>query len=194
MADYNPKLTTEELQAEIWKPIPGFEHFYEVSNMGRVRGVRRNRLRSPNLTVKGYLHIALFCYGERFKPIAIHRLVAWAFIGPQKSGIVVNHLDGNPQNNRLSNLEYCTRKQDTQHAIRMGLKPIGSRHWSRLHPEWRAHGEGHGCATITDVQAKQIKQLLKAGLGPTAVARIIGCSVKVAKDISCNKTWRHVTL
>src|SRR5690349_12695799 len=106
MADYNPKLTNEELQAEIWRPIPGFEKFYDVSNCGRVRGVRRWKIRSPNLTVKGYLHITLFQYGKRFKPIGIHRLVAWAFLGPQETGIVVNHIDGNPRNNRLSNLEY----------------------------------------------------------------------------------------
>ena len=101
MADYNPKLTEQELQVEIWKPIPGFEGLYEVSNFGRVRSAYRKptfkgRIRRPNLTVKGYLSVVLYKEGKRGSPIGIHRLVAWAFLGPQPSNIVVNHLDGNP--------------------------------------------------------------------------------------------------
>ena len=197
MADYNPKLTNEELQAEIWKPIPGFEGLYEVSDFGRVRSAYRKptfkgRVRSPNLTVKGYLSVVLYKEGKRESPIGIHRLVAWAFLGPQPAKIVVNHLDGNPRNNRLSNLEYCTRKEDAQHALRTGLKPVGDRHWSRLHPELRARGEGHGMAKLSEKQAREIKHLLANGVGPTAAARRVGCSVKSAKDISAGKTWKHL--
>lgn len=197
MADYYPTFTQEEFQQEAWQAIPGFEGLYEASSLGRVRSCPRKpafkgRLRSPNLTVKGYLSVVLYREGKRYSPIGIHRLVAWTFLGPQPKNIVVNHLDGNPRNNRLSNLEYCTRKEDAQHALRTGLKPVGDRHWSKLHPELRARGEGHGMAKLTEIQAREIKHLLTQGVGPTAAARQVGCSIKSAKDISAGKTWKHL--
>jgi hypothetical protein len=118
---------------EEWRPIPGFEGKYEVSSKGRVKSVDRivertcrwgvrsfrwtGRILSP-VVHKGYLVTKL---GGDKRQLGIHRLVAWAFIGPQINGIVVNHIDGNKQNNTPENLEYVTNTENVRHAYRTGL-------------------------------------------------------------------------
>lgn len=123
---------------EIWKPIKGYEGLYEVSNLGEVRGVYkkipyrdgfRNRqgkkLKQNNM--KGYAQVKLQNKNQR-KLYLVHRLVAEAFIPNPDNLPEVNHIDGNKQNNRVDNLEWCTRKENMIHSvekhIRTDLKPV----------------------------------------------------------------------
>lgn len=111
---------------EIWKPIPGYEGFYEVSSLGRIRGVDRVIVRKSGekYHVKGailaptkrknggYLTIGLRREGSQ-KTHKIHRLVMLAFVGePPEGKYEVDHKDGDPENNRLSNLEYVSKKEN----------------------------------------------------------------------------------
>ena len=110
---------------EIWKPVPGYEGFYEVSSLGRVRSVDRVIIRkngekrtvkgtilSPTKRKDGYLTIGLRREGSH-KTHKIHRIVMLAFVGePPEGKYEVDHKDGNPENNRLSNLEYVSRKEN----------------------------------------------------------------------------------
>lgn len=113
---------------EIWKDIKGYEELYQVSNLGRVKSLSRfaynhftkERIMTPIITKKGYLQIRIRanCKAKGFK---IHRLVAEAFI-PNPNGLPqVNHIDGNKQNNCVDNLEWCTCKENMQHAVTHGL-------------------------------------------------------------------------
>lgn len=110
---------------EEWRDIKGYEGLYLVSNLGRVYGIKRKNILHPGLTEKGYLSVGLSKDGKGTSK-KVHRLVAKAFLGESK--LEVNHKDGDKTNNRVDNLEYCTRSQNIRHAIKEGLlqsrKPV----------------------------------------------------------------------
>lgn len=107
--------------AEIWKPVSGYEGFYEVSDCGRVRSVERTvrssrgnaTKRSPSKILKqvllksGYLTVELCKYGIRKKKL-VHRLVAESFLDNPNNLPQVNHKDENKSNNVIDNLEWCS--------------------------------------------------------------------------------------
>ena len=119
---------------EIWKDIKGFEGYYQVSNMGRIKSLDRyvrgnkdsklhikERIIKGGIETRGYSFVSLNKNGTRTYA-RIHRLVAEAFLENPFNKPEVNHIDGNKQNNTVSNLEYCTRTENEQHAYKIGLK------------------------------------------------------------------------
>jgi hypothetical protein len=114
---------------EQWKPILGFEGFYEISSQGRVRSVDRiihDRLRDRLLKGKiivagldskhlGYKHCTLYKEGKAVT-IKVHRLVAQAFIPNPNNYPIINHKDYNPSNNNVENLEWCTYKYNSNYG------------------------------------------------------------------------------
>ena len=118
---------------EIWKDIENYEGFYQVSNLGRVKSVERDKflpngtfhshlkekILAPGLNNKGYSYVNLFKNGKR-KSMLVHRLVATAFIPNPKNKPMVNHKDENPQNNCVDNLEWC----DASYNINYGTRNI----------------------------------------------------------------------
>ena len=97
---------------EIWKDIPDYEGLYQVSNLGRVKSFQRNRemILKPRDNKLGYLKVIL-SKNKINKNIFVHRIVLLVFkpeIYFNKAD--VNHMDGNKYNNKLTNLEWCTRK------------------------------------------------------------------------------------
>jgi len=101
-----------------WRPVVGYEGIYEVSNTGLVRTVAGKELK-PYLHKQGYLRIKLTSGGTR-KSFLIHRLVAEAFIPNEHELPTINHKDGDPSNNDVSNLEWCTQKENVAHAVETG--------------------------------------------------------------------------
>lgn len=121
---------------EIWKPIPGYEGYYEASNCGRIRNVPRlingrwgpyqlqqHVLKTLNVH-DGYLQVK-FCIDNHKEQKLVHRLVAETFI-PNPQGLPqVNHKDGNPSNNEISNLEWCTASENSLHRCRVLKREVG---------------------------------------------------------------------
>lgn len=114
---------------EIWKAIPGYENFFEVSNLGNFRSLdrlvpyRNRKMRNyPGKALKveqmedGYQRIVLMRDGIR-KRYMCHRLVAEAFIPNPNNLAQVNHKDGIRNNNTVENLEWCTQSQNERHSI-----------------------------------------------------------------------------
>ena len=103
---------------EIWKPCVGFEGLYEVSNLGNVRSLNyRNRIGFVHnlflsASKQGYLTVHF-----KNREYKVHRLVATAFIPNPENKRCVNHLDGNKQNNNVTNLEWCTHSENTRHKF-----------------------------------------------------------------------------
>ncbi len=109
---------------EVWKDIIGYEGLYQVSNLGNVKSLFRYKKVLNNTIHKGYYLISL-CKNKKQLPQRNHRLVAIAFIPNPENKPQVNHIDGNKLNNNVENLEWCTPKENTQHALLIGLKKVG---------------------------------------------------------------------
>ena len=101
---------------EDWKTIPGYSR-YEISNLGNVR-----KKLKPCLNREGYETIGLISDDGNKKDLRVHRIVANLFIEKKDSSKnLVNHIDGIKNNNIVSNLEWCTAKENTRHAIENGM-------------------------------------------------------------------------
>ena len=112
---------------EIWKPVVGFEEYFKISNLGRLK--RKDRiLKATN--DRGYLKIKLSVNGKRYLRY-IHRLVAEAFIPNPNNYKEVNHKDSNPENNRVDNLEWCDRRYNLDYMIKH-QNDIKDRHERRI--------------------------------------------------------------
>lgn len=131
---------------EEWKPVVGYEGLYEVSSLGRVRSLdryvknnysywlRKGKVLSPEKNKDGYLLVSLCCNGKRYLR-TVHRLVAEAFIPNPDNLPEVNHINEDKSNNRVENLEWCTRKYNINFGtarIRRRETLIKSGSWTGL--------------------------------------------------------------
>ena len=117
---------------EIWRDIVDYEGLYQVSNLGNVKSVDRQIKTIEGFLKKiegkfikftcnnyGYLYVDLYKYNKKHR-FYIHRLVAETFLENPKNKPFVNHIDCNPLNNKVDNLEWCTQKENIQYANKLG--------------------------------------------------------------------------
>ena len=108
---------------EEWRDIPGYESFYQVSNLGNVRSIRFNKIRNmKSWDSHGYRAVELCMNNNRYT-VGIHRLVALTFIPNPENKPEVNHKDRNKSNNNVENLEWVTQSENVAHAYRHGVEP-----------------------------------------------------------------------
>ena len=172
---------------EIWRPIEGYVGFYEVSNCGRVRSVDRillqtrrgtrcqvsfkGRIIRPASMPSGHLSVVLSRNGsvEGFK---VHSLVAEAFIRRKRSGEHVNHLDFDPRNNNLENLEITTPSGNVNHSM------LAGRLGTKLHRD----------------KVLQIRYELAWGEKQATLARKLDVSIPNMSAIAKGRNWRWANL
>jgi hypothetical protein len=141
---------------EKWKPIEGFPN-YEISSYGRVHSKKRNIILKPYYDEWKYPRVDLRNDNGRH-PRSVHRLVAEAFIPNIYGKPQVNHIDGNKDNNAVSNLEWATASENAKHAVITGLND---------HSKYDAGRPKH---PVRIVETGEIFNSM------TACARALGCS------------------
>lgn len=182
----NSNFTTEELNNEIWLPVTVNPN-YAVSNLGRVKRTKQSSGAVAGRIMRQYpsnhssLRVMLH-YGERNRTInhLTHRLVALAFIGePPEGKNNVNHIDCNPQNNRVENLEWVSHKENSRHMVNLG----NSRRGEKSHH-----------TTLKDADIPVIWEAIQSGFTLKDIGQRFGVSANVIGDIKRGNTWRHIKI
>lgn len=183
---------------EDWRPVVGYEDFYEVSNQGNLRALDRTvrtnggvrtipaHPKKPRPDKKnGYLESQLCVAGRPKAYPKLHRLVAQAFIPNPHHYPHVNHKNGVKTDNRVENLEWVTAAMNTRHAIQMGLLTYGSRRMPK--------GELHYNATLDERQVAQIRSLYDNGMASTKeLAKLYRMSASAIHGIVSRQRWKHL--
>ncbi|MEE9574062.1 MAG: NUMOD4 domain-containing protein [Candidatus Neomarinimicrobiota bacterium] len=178
---------------EVWKDIPNFEGVYQASTHGRIKRVangpstHNNRLLKPTRHHSGYMEVSLCKDGKQYKSLRIHMLILITFVGERPNKQECRHLDGNRQNNMLSNLTWGTHKENMQDRIKHGkyIAPKGSL---------------NNLAKLTETQVLEIKKLLGStlknkhnqGLKLKEIAKRYKVSISAISYIKIRKTWKHM--
>lgn len=170
--------TPEELESEIWNPVPEWAELYLLSDFGRIQRLRFRCSRWANRitfgTMKNGYRAFTFCDGKRKEREYVHILVARVFIGPCPPGMEINHKDNIGTNNRLDNLEYVTHARNMQHAAEIGALQHGDAHWMRRTPELMKSGE---MSHLTRFSTKTIEYVRSSSTHPVLIAAETGMSI-----------------
>lgn len=161
---------------EIWKKIKGYPDYY-VSNFGRVKsyyGRTNGEVLQGHLVNSGYKTVALYTAPKTSTRKSIHRLVAEAFIPNPENKPQVNHIDGDRFNNAVTNLEWVTCSENTQHAYDKELE---------------SKGEGRYNAKLTWDIVNEIRENPE-GRRPIHFARKYGVSKSLITRVRKYKTWK----
>jgi hypothetical protein len=178
-------MTTQSV-AEVWKDVKGYEGRYRISSHGRVWSVKRKD--ALGRTVGGkYLrqHFSSVKYpmlalrdGKETKYFQTHKLVAENFLGPCPEGFIVHHKNSNKEDNRVENLEYVSRSENSQRAYDDGSNSY--------------RGTKHGFSKLNEFQVRVIRRLT-GDLGYVETSRVFGLSHMTVANIRKGISWKHVT-
>ena len=175
---------------EIWKDIPGYDGFYQISDFGRVKSLYRKvphptigsqtireKIKAPTKNVKGYIKIAL-CKEGKYGYFSSHRLVGLAFIPNPNNLPWINHKNLITFDNRVQNLEWCTESENTKHAWDNGAcsrKIEGKCNFTKLKKE----------------DVLKIRELAKTQ-SRKSIREMYNMSETGIEQIINRKTWKHI--
>jgi len=176
---------------EEWRDVVGYEGYYQVSNLGRVRrikggmGTRNGKIHGTYLHLKtGYVIVCL-CKDCKAVTHLLHKIVAAAFLGPRPKGKQVNHKDFNKQNNNSRNLEYKSPLGNVRHAWINGRclgSPIGSLAGEKNHQSKLTLDD------VREIRRRYVKYDKENG--QVALAKIFGVSQPLIGYVVRRESWK----
>ena len=161
---------------EIWAPVENNNRYF-ISNLGNVKSFKRLKdgvVLKPGLNRGGYLHVVIR------KTTPIHRLVAQAFIPNPEGKTDVNHKDNNRLNNNVSNLEWCSRKENILWASKQG-RLLGN----------RSRGEETNNSKLKTQDIIEIRKMHGVKTSKE-LASVYNVHISNIRYIINRKTWSHV--
>jgi len=173
---------------EEWRDIEGLEGFYQVSSAGRVRSFNKAkgkdvkgkpRILYTKANNSGYLLVWTCLYGRK-KALTIHRLVAKAFVSNPEGKEFVNHKNGVKTDNRVDNLEWCTRRENMAHAHAKGLAP--------------RYGVKNSQAKLTPHAVKRMRLMreISPSMSYKNIGALFGVGEGAARDAILKIKWSHI--
>lgn len=172
----------KRIHRERWREIPGYEGYYSVSSLGRVRRDKayrctsKGRILSSKSLRNGYPSVELYkrSVGKTFN---VHALVALAFMGPTPEGEEIRHLDGHKLNFCLSNLAFGTHVENSADMILHGRTSVGEKHHD---------------AVLKDADVLEMRRLFAIGYSSGYLAALYGVSRTAAWEAASGRTWKHL--
>lgn len=171
---------------EIWRPVVGFESWYSVSNLGRVRRDAPGPRTKCGFVLRpiancSYVGVRLYFGDGDYKHCKIHQLVALTFIGPRPVRHEVNHKNGVKKDNRATNLEWVLHQENMLHAARSLMRFADRK------------GEAHHRATLSDKQVVEIRRRYETEkIRYSRLSRDFGVTTDVIGQIIRRTTWTHL--
>ena len=160
-----------------FKPIPHYAN-YLINKCGDIFSTKYE-MKKKTICNNGYLQVSLMCgksKNRHFKQLLVHRLVAETFIPNPHNLPQVNHINGIKTDNRVENLEWCTRTDNWEHAQKMNLL---------------SHGSKHHSSKLKEEYIPWIKKMSKAGISYSKIAKVYDVSDTAIRLILNDKTWKH---
>jgi hypothetical protein len=177
----NNKALYQECDSEVWKEVPQYEDYLLISNFGNVKTktrqktngvIEKQKILTQKEKVNGYLEIGVRV-NKKKKYFLVHRLVAIAFLIKVDGLEYVNHKNGNKKDNKVENLEWCTAKQNSQHAHANGLCSIEEDHYK---------------AKLNKEKVLYIRSSEKSS---TVLSSELGVSKSTIKYVRSRKSWKY---
>jgi hypothetical protein len=132
----------------VWEDLRDYEGKYQINRLGEIRSLSRGRIRTltPYPNHKGYLLVKLYKSISDKRTFILHRLFAQQFIPNPNNYCQVNHIDGNPKNNKINNLEWVDNRMNMNHRYSV-LKNKGGEygaHWDKSRRLWQSKIQVNG--------------------------------------------------
>lgn len=161
---------------ETWKPVVGFEGLYEVSDLGRVRSLRRGKILAAN-SARGHYPVVSLSVGGSCTRWPVHRLVLETFRGSPPPRTEAAHGNGKKTDSRLLNLMWKTRVDNHADKRRHGTQ---------------CRGESHGRSKLTIARIKQAAELRAKGLSDVVIGKQLGVHSGTIGRALSGQSWAHV--
>lgn len=168
------------MSSEVWKPIEGYESFYKISNFGNIYSFRAKRNIVGDTDRFGYKRVSLFKNKSK-KRFRVHRLVAMHFLEKLDSymNLVINHLDCNPRNNNVLNLEWTTVQKNTIHALMNNRLTIPK-------------GELNGQSILLEKDVVKILEMWNNGMSQKEIGKVFGVTRSAIAHVTQGNRWKHL--